>query len=160
MLSKGACFCPGSFLSRVFARPWAAPLLGGSGSCFSFPVVLCLRPWLARMWFRHESCIRRGCRHEPLLIGCRIHPETCLPVRRVFHPTSKKRSVGTPVSRLAEPGRTCLGRVDPDGSRHWRVVGLLFAQHPIASLGEMAGDGDDGTAMSLAWRGAQPPDLG
>jgi len=28
------------------------------------------------MWFRHEPCIRRGFRHEPVLIGCRIHPET------------------------------------------------------------------------------------
>jgi hypothetical protein len=47
--------------------------------------------WL-NVWFRHESCIRRGCRHEPVLIGFRIHPETCVLVRRV--------------SRLAEPGRT------------------------------------------------------
>ena len=46
------------------------------------------------MLFRHESCIRRGIRHEPVLIGCRIHPETCVPARRV--------------SRLAEPGRTLL----------------------------------------------------
>lgn len=42
------------------------------------------------MSFRRESCIRRGYRHEPVLIGCRIHPETCVLVRRV--------------SRLAEPG--------------------------------------------------------
>jgi hypothetical protein len=30
------------------------------------------------LWFRHESCIRRNFRHEPVLIGCRIHPETCV----------------------------------------------------------------------------------
>lgn len=90
------------------------------------------------MWFRHESCIRRDIRHEPLLLGCRSHPETCVPVRRV--------------SRLAEPGRTCSGRVDLDGSRRWRLVGLPLAQHPIAGLGEMPGNGNDGAAMSLARR--------
>jgi len=45
------------------------------------------------MSFRRESCIRRGFRHEPVLIGFRIHPEAWLPVMRV--------------SRLAELGRTC-----------------------------------------------------
>lgn len=35
------------------------------------------------MVFRHESCIRPGIRHEPMLIGCRIYPETRLPVMRV-----------------------------------------------------------------------------
>jgi hypothetical protein len=29
------------------------------------------------MFFRHESCIRRAFRHEPVLIGFRIHPEVC-----------------------------------------------------------------------------------
>ena len=48
------------------------------------------------MSFRRESCIRRGIRHEPVLVGCRIHPETWLPVMRV--------------SRLAELGRTGSGR--------------------------------------------------
>jgi hypothetical protein len=92
------------------------------------------------MFFRHESCIRRGFRHEPVLIGCRIHPETCVSVRRV--------------SRLAEPGRALLGHVDGRRSRTWRLVGLLLAQHPVACLGEMAGDGDDGAAMSFA--GGEP----
>jgi hypothetical protein len=34
------------------------------------------------MVFRHESCIRRGLRHEPVLIGCRIPPDplSLLPV--------------------------------------------------------------------------------
>jgi hypothetical protein len=38
--------------------------------------------WLSIL-FRRESCIRRDSRHEPVRIGCRIHPETWLPVRRV-----------------------------------------------------------------------------
>jgi hypothetical protein len=59
-----------------------------SPSCGFWPFV---PGWLSIL-SRRESCIRRGCRHEPLRIGCRIHPETWLPVRRV--------------SRLAEPGRT------------------------------------------------------
>src|SRR5579871_563550 len=84
------------------------------------------------MLFRHEPCIRRRIRHEPLLIGCRIHPETYVPVRRV--------------SRLAEPGRTCSDR---DEKRTWSLVWLALAQHPIACLGEVAGDGDDGAAVSL-----------
>ena len=92
------------------------------------------------MLFRHESYIRRGIRHEPVLIGCRIHPETFLPVMRV--------------SRLAEPGRTCSSRVYLDGSRLWSLVRLSLAQHPIACLGVMAGDGDDGAAVAFA--GSEP----
>ena len=65
------------------------------------------------MYFRHESCIRRGCRHEPVLIGCRIHPETWLPVRRV--------------SRLAELGRTCSVRAANRLVRNWILVGLALA---------------------------------
>jgi len=30
--------------------------------------------WLSIL-LRRESCIRRGFRHEPVRIGCRIHPE-------------------------------------------------------------------------------------
>lgn len=90
------------------------------------------------MFIRHESCIRRGIRHEPVLIGCRIHPETFVPVRRV--------------SRLTEPGRSCSGRVDRNSSRTWRLVRLLFAQYTIAGLGEVAAGGHDGAAMSLARR--------
>ena len=67
---------------------------------FPFSGYLFFVLWQLAMFFRHESCIRRGFRHEPVLIGCRIHPETCVPVRRV--------------SRLSDPGRTCSGRVDLD----------------------------------------------
>jgi hypothetical protein len=79
------------------------------------------------MLFRHESCIRRGIRHEPLLIGCRIHPETWLPVRRV--------------SRLAEPGRTCSGRVSAGRPRCRIFVRLAFAKNPEACLREMTRTG-------------------
>ena len=89
------------------------------------------------MWFRHEPCIRRGFRHEPVPIGCRIHPETLVAAVRS-------------VSRLAEPGRPCSVRVAADGAWTWSLVGLPFAQHPIAGLGEMAGDGHSGAAMPLA----------
>ena len=88
------------------------------------------------MLFRHESCIRRDCRHELLLIGCRIHPETCVPVRRV--------------SRLAEPGRTGSGRVVAGWTRCRIFVRLPFAQHPITCLGKVPRHSDDGPAMSLA----------
>ena len=30
------------------------------------------------------------------------------------------------------------------------AVGFAFAQHPIACLGQMAGDGDDGASVALA----------
>jgi hypothetical protein len=43
---------------------------------FSFLWFLLFVPgWLAIL-LRCESCIRRGFRHEPVRIGCRIHPET------------------------------------------------------------------------------------
>jgi hypothetical protein len=90
------------------------------------------------MLLRHESCIRRGFRHEPLRIGCRIHPETWFPVIRV--------------SRLAELGRTCSRRVAAGRARFWSLVGLPLAQHPVAGFGEVSSDGNDGPAMSLAWR--------
>ena len=118
--------CDGCFEDRVLASPFSAFL--------SFVL-----EQLA-MSFRRESCIRRGIRHEPVLIGCRIHPETCVPVRRV--------------SRLAELGRTRSGRIRGCRLRAWRLVGLPLAQHPIACLGEMACDGDDGAAMSFA--GSEP----
>ncbi len=63
-------------------------------------------------------------------------PETCLPVRRV--------------SRLAEPGRACSGRVDVGWTRCRIFVRLSLAQHPVTCLGKMSGHGDDGSAMSLA----------
>jgi hypothetical protein len=59
-----------------------------SPSCGFWPFV---PGWLSIL-LRRESCIRRGFRHEPMLIGCRIHPETWVLVMRV--------------SRLAELGRT------------------------------------------------------
>jgi hypothetical protein len=90
------------------------------------------------MSFRRESCIRRGIRHEPVLVGCRIHPETWLPVMRV--------------SRLAEIGRTGSGRVAAGRTWRWIFVGLLLAEHPVACLCEVASDGDDGAAMPLAGR--------
>jgi len=89
------------------------------------------------MFFRHESCIRRGCRHEPALNRLPHSPRGLTSTRRV--------------SRLAEPGRTCSVRVDLDGSRRWRLVGLPLVQHPVACFGEMAGNGDDGASVSLAW---------
>jgi hypothetical protein len=78
--------------SRVYARPWLARRLDDQVLAFSFLSVFVFRLWWALDAFRRESYIRRAFRHEPVLIGCRIHPETYVPVRRV--------------SRLAEPGRT------------------------------------------------------
>ena len=113
MLSSGACFVL-VFLLAAFLRG-----RGGRGwledRVYSFPFLASLSFVFAQeqlvMLFRHESCIRRGFRHEPVLIGCRIHPETYVPVRRV--------------SRLAEPGRTCSGRVGH--TQRWSLVGLPFA---------------------------------
>ncbi len=48
-----------------------------------------------------------------------------------------------------DDGRTCSGGVDRHCSRRWSLVGLLFAQHPKAGLGEVTGDGDDCAAMSF-----------
>jgi hypothetical protein len=73
-----------------------------------------------------------------MLIGCRIHPETCVPVRRV--------------SRLAEPGRTCSGRVAADWTRYRIFVGRPLAENPITRLGPVPGDGDEGAAMPFAGR--------
>jgi len=131
---ESACCQVGVFLSfvfslsRVFARPWAATavsriefLLLLSSASLSFVLEQLV------ISFRRESCIRRGFRHEPVLIGCRIHPETCVPVRRV--------------SRLAELGRTCSGRV-PAGWPQCRIfVRLALAEHPEAGLGQMSRDG-------------------
>jgi hypothetical protein len=91
----------GCLEDRVLAFPFLASCLSPS---VQEQLVMC---------FRHESCIRRGIRHEPVLIGCRIHPETCVPVRRV--------------SRLAEPGRLFSATHDLRGSRCWRLVGLPLA---------------------------------
>jgi hypothetical protein len=94
---QGRCFAVVFSLSRAFlqGRVWRGCLVGSS-SCFSFSsAFLSFVLEQLVLSFRRESCIRRGFRHEPVLIGCRIHPETCVPVRRV--------------SRLAEPGRN-LGR--------------------------------------------------
>jgi hypothetical protein len=51
------------------------PAFPPCGFCSSFFVL----GWLVTL-FRQESCIRRDIRHEPMRIGCRIHPETFLPV--------------------------------------------------------------------------------
>jgi hypothetical protein len=74
---KGNVFAVVFLLGRAFLRG-----RGGSGWLgdrllrFSFLWFLLFVPgWLAIL-LRRESCIRRGFRHEPVRIGCRIHPET------------------------------------------------------------------------------------
>lgn len=52
------------------------------------------------------------------------------------------------VSRLPELGRTGLSVAD---ARLWGAVGLLFPQHPVRSLGQMAGDGNNGAPVALVW---------
>jgi hypothetical protein len=75
------------------------------------------------MSFRRESWISRGIRHEPMLVGWRIHPETWLPVMRV--------------SRLAELGRTGSRRIAAERPWRWIFVGLLLAEHPVACFGQV-----------------------
>jgi len=52
-----------------------ARLVGQSSSRFSSLWLLSFVLERLAMFFRRESCIRRGIRHEPVPIGCRIHPE-------------------------------------------------------------------------------------
>jgi len=73
-----------------------------------------------------------------LLIGCRIHPETCVLVRRV--------------SRLAEPGRTFSVPVEVGWTRCRIFAGLSLAQDPVAGFSQVPRNSDGGSAMSLAWR--------
>jgi hypothetical protein len=82
--------------------------------------------------FRSKPCIRPGCGHEHIGLGFRIHPETSSPVVR----WRRARRV----SRLPVPGR------NPVLMRS--SIGLLLAENPVASLRKVAGDGDDGAAMS------------
>ena len=92
------------FLLAVFlrGRGWHG-WLDDRVLAFSFLSVFVFRLWWALYAFRRESYIRRAFRHEPVLIGCRIHPETYVAVRRV--------------SRLAEPGRTFSATHDLRRSR-------------------------------------------
>jgi hypothetical protein len=79
---ESACCQVGVFLSFVFLL--ATSLRGrGQRDCLeerirALPLSAFLSFVLSElvMLFRHRSCIRRKLRHEPMLIGCRIHPET------------------------------------------------------------------------------------
>jgi hypothetical protein len=73
---KGNVFAVVFSLSRAFLRGRGGQgWLDDSYWLFSSLWLVCFVLDQLVMCFRRESCIRRGFRHEPVRIGCRIHPE-------------------------------------------------------------------------------------
>ncbi|MDE3106182.1 MAG: hypothetical protein KGK08_13505, partial [Acidobacteriota bacterium] len=65
MLSRGLFL----LLFFLLAAQFSEAVAGTAGWANDFSVLLCcgfVLGWLD-VWFRHESCIRRGFRHEPVL---------------------------------------------------------------------------------------------